>query len=101
MRLIQSKNVLYICCFTTSRKSAFHLILQQTEVLLAWKEGAAESTQGLFYMLPDLRIKGEWIRGTFTLNTSQFQTQEHDVTGKQLCKIGASDSIFQTESVVQ
>ena len=101
MRLIQSKNVLYICCFTTSRKSAFHLILQQTEVLLAWKEGAAESTQGLFYMLPVSRIKGDWISsGTFTLNTSQFQTQEHDVTGKQLCKIGASDSIFQTESVV-
>ena len=81
-------------------ESAVFLILQQTEGLIAWKEGAAESTQGLFYMLPDSRIKGDWIRGTFTLNKSQFQTQEHDVTGKQICKIGASESIFQTESVV-
>ena len=80
--------------------TAFYLILQQTEALIAWKERAAESTQGFFYMLPVSRIKGDWISGTFTLNTSQFQTQEHDVTGKQICQIGASDSIFQTESVV-
>ena len=101
MRLIQSKNVLYIYVASQFHcQSAFYLILQQTEALIAWKEGAAESTQGLFYMLPVSRIKGDWISGTFTLNTSQFQTQEHDVTGKQICKIGASDSIFQTESVV-